>query len=72
MTMFTSKTNPILADARRARRRGYPYANVLFAFNECTEAAGHFMTTDWVRITDTGQIDHARRVLTRLASLEAS
>lgn len=70
-------TNSILDDSRAARadalRRhpgGYAYVNMLAAFNMCVDSSGHFITSDWERITDADQIDHTRRVLTRLANLE--
>lgn len=67
--MFSSSDNPILVDVRTARVRGSEYGHMLWAFTECVQAAGHYMSLDWVRITDEDQIDHARRVLTRLTNL---
>lgn len=63
----TNPTNPILLDLREHYRGDWGV--MLKHFNYVTYAAGHYVTKDWERITEGRQIDHARRVLTRLASL---
>ncbi|MCE0510884.1 hypothetical protein LVJ59_17695 [Microbacterium sp. KKR3/1] len=77
MAQFASKlypqTNPssvILMNTRVARERGSSFHGIEYAFTGCVEAAGHFITLDWQRITDSRMIDHARRVIERLANLE--
>lgn len=63
-------TNPILKDIRKNRPEGVSWAKMLKHYNWVTFAAAHYITEDWVRIIDEGQIEHARKVLTRLAALE--
>jgi len=60
--------NPILVDMRKTGR--IDWADMLHTFEYVTSEAGHYITGDWGRITDPGQIDHARRVLTRLARFQ--
>lgn len=59
-------TNPILVDIRKNRPEGVSWATMLRHYNWVTFAAAHYITEDWERITDEGQIDHARKVLTHL------
>lgn len=63
-------TNPILTDIRKNRPEGLSWAKMLKHYNWVTFAAAHYITEDWERITDEDQIDHTRKVLTRLATLE--
>lgn len=69
--------NPILADVRRYRqarlRMNNPkgWAHILRAFDRAAQH-GAYVTNDWVRITSPEHIDHARRVLQRLARLEGT
>lgn len=73
--MFTSTSNKILADIRKYRaerlRMNNPkdWAFILRVF-ETVEARGVYVSTDWERITTTEMIEHAYRVLTRLASMD--
>jgi hypothetical protein len=62
--------NPILVDVR-AHLGNSTYANMLRAFEYVRFAAGHFVTKEWVRIEDEVLLEHANRVLRRLAALEA-
>lgn len=63
-------TNPILTDIRKNRPEGVSWTKMLKHYNWVTFAAAHYITEDWERITDESQIDHARKVLTRLAALK--
>jgi hypothetical protein len=62
--IFSSHTNPILADARRSGMNAW--GTVLGRFNAAV-GYGAFITADYERITDPDDIAHARRVLERLA-----
>ncbi len=83
--MFASKTpiaefdfvqhnepNPILVDVRANLHKGYNWSRMLFAFTQATEYTGAFVTAEWERIEDEAIIDHARRILTRLAAMESN
>lgn len=65
----TNPTNPILLDIRDNWRVGKSWSKLLDTFDYVRFAAGHYVTKEWVRVTDDRQLDHAHRVLTRLASL---
>lgn len=62
--------NPILMDVR-THLGNTSYANMLRVFEYVRYAAGHFVTKEWVRIEDEDFLEHANRVLRRLAALEA-
>lgn len=70
--MFTTKTNPILTDARKVRDEGRSYRDIWIAFSYAYTEAHHFITTDFERITDGPTLVHAYKVLSRLARLERS
>ena len=65
----TNPTNPILLDIRVAYTAGYSFVKLAAVFSKHVYYRGCFVTTDWQRITDPAQIDHARRILSRLAAL---
>ena len=77
MTLFastlypqTNPTNPILLDIR-GHAPGYErdWSKLLRHYNLVIHSAGQYYTQEWARVTDEHQIDHARRVLARLAAL---
>lgn len=66
-----NRPNPILVDVR-AHIGDASWTNMLKAFNWATSSGYPYVTKEWERIEDPRHIDHARRVLTRLAALEQS
>lgn len=64
-----NEPNLVLSDARIALRQGISASEILRRINYSVSGAGHYITLNWERITDRDMIDHARRVLTRLANL---
>ena len=69
-----NEPNLILVDVRRyveeRSRMNQPkgWSRVLGIFSAAADY-GHFVTGDWEEITSPEMLDHARRVLTRLANL---
>ena len=65
-----NEPNPILLDIR-AHRGATSWEKILWAVNLAAKDAGHYIAKDWTRITDSDQINHAVKVLERLARLSA-
>lgn len=63
----TNPTNPILMDIRDHYRGDW--VTMHKHYEKFVGYIGHYVTKDFMFIDDPQQIDHARRVLTRLAAL---